>query len=878
MLKKVFLILIIGVLLLSCSNKNNDVVTEEVKPEPIKEVVVEPESEPAPEPEPVEEETKQFTVEVDTDSINTNITSNIDLDEEVEFTQLDEITMESEHFAVVASHQAKLFPLIDLKTEDDLEKLTDGTPIDIGTIIPLEDTIEKETTDWNNYFKYEKNYNYFYKTTINGTTGLIWGADLNLKMKTLEDAKKLSYYYSKDTKSENFLPFNGTRDLSDKVQNKLVEDRVAFETVSPNEYRLSLDYPDDMVALYKLESAKRENTIFISTDLIVHSIHLIFNNFLQSIEEHDMLPNLNLLVDNFLKTITQYKNSDTKEYERYTELLNQVENYFMVAKVLINYSEDEKVINELLSSYPEEIKAEYELIKAHGGFVESPTLKYREDYSQYIPRGHYTKNDKLRAYFMSMMWFGRIHMHITSSDSPIVLSDKDSNDTSYQGTTMALLINKIAKEDETLYKLWRSLFDPITYLIGESDDLSFYDIFPVMEYVDTENFPQWMSDAENINSFIKLAEGTLRAPQIAGNSVFLAPSEDNKLPPMGYRLFGQRFTYDSSIHMKLSPPRLKGRVWVNGLDIMTAFGSKSAAELLNTSEGDTPYANAYKKTMGDFITFFKNSDDEFWGKTFYNRYLDLIRQITKFEQGAGYYYTHKAKWNQKSLTTAHAAWAELRHDTILYVKQVYAERAGGGDMEATFRTVPFERPIHYVEPNMDFYIALSKLLKDTVNNVDFNSMGKEYKDKFQKLAEMTNKLMEIVELEMQDKPISEKQNKYLTTVPSLLARIVLSAEAGMAGYIEDTDSIKLPIIADVFTQSEVGEVLEIGTGIPYRMYVTLNDSHGGKRVATGYSFSYYEFHHPMGDRLTNEKWRAEVYRTNADLSERLPFWAKDILE
>lgn len=28
----------------------------------------------------------------------------------------------------------------------------------------------------------------------------------------------------------------------------------------------------------------------------------------------------------------------------------------------------------------------------------------KEDYSQYIPRGHYDKTDQLKAYFKSMMW------------------------------------------------------------------------------------------------------------------------------------------------------------------------------------------------------------------------------------------------------------------------------------------------------------------------------------------------------------------------------------------------------------------------------------------------------------------------------------------
>lgn len=872
MLKKVVFIVLLFTLIISCSGKKEETVV-------IKEKTEEPKVE-APVVEEKEEPIKQeLDMELKYSSLlNSEVIKNVDLNEEVEFGKLDDAELESSGFAVVASKQAKLFPIVDLKTNEDLANLEEGVSIPIGTIIPLKGHIERETEDWDNFFNYEKDYNYFYKTTFNGEQGLVWGADLNLKMKNLEDAKKLAYYYYKDTKSENFLPFNGKRDLDKATQNKLIKDRIAFESVSPKEYRLSLDYPDDMVALYKLESKKRENTIFISTDLMVHSVHLVFNNFLQSIEENDMLPKLEILVENYLTEIKKYKEEDTKEFPNYTELLNHVENYFMVAKVLINYTEDEAKTTPLLNSYPEVIKKEYDLIKAHSGFEKSPTLNYREDYSQYVPRGHYTKNDKLKAYFIAMMWFGRIQMHMTTSDAPVLGSSEDSSGPSYQGTTMALLINKIAKDDESLFKQWQELFDPITYIVGESDDLSFYDVFPVLEEADFENFPQWISNEENIFNYLKKVESKLRAPQISGNSVFFSPSENNEMPPLGYRLFGQRFTYDSSIHMKLSEPRLAGRPWVNGLDIMTAFGSKSAANLLEQTEGKEPYSDSYKKTMGDFVTFFGESKDDFWGKTFYNRYLDLIRQLTLFEQGSGYYFTHKSKWNQKSLLSSHAAWAELRHDTILYVKQVYAERAGGGEMEATFRTIPYERPIHFVEPNIGFYIALDKLLNDTLKNINFNKMGSEYRDKFMKLKEMSKKLTEIVELEMQDKPISKQQNEYLATVPSLLARIVLSAEAGMAGYIEDTDSIKLPIIADVFTQSDEGKVLEIGTGIPYRIYVALNDSHGGKRIATGYSFSYYEFQHPMSDRLTNEKWRADIYSNNPDLDKRLPFWAKDILD
>ncbi|MBP5792523.1 MAG: DUF3160 domain-containing protein, partial [Spirochaetaceae bacterium] len=50
-------------------------------------------------------------------------------------------------------------------------------------------------------------------------------------------------------------------------------------------------------------------------------------------------------------------------------------------------------------------------------FEFSDGVKYTEDYSQYKPRGHYTKNERLKAYFRTMMWFGRINFCLADPDS-----------------------------------------------------------------------------------------------------------------------------------------------------------------------------------------------------------------------------------------------------------------------------------------------------------------------------------------------------------------------------------------------------------------------------------------------------------------------------
>ena len=50
---------------------------------------------------------------------------------------------------------------------------------------------------------------------------------------------------------------------------------------------------------------------------------------------------------------------------------------------------------------------EFEKIKAHTGFEKSSLFPYELDYSQYIPRGHYTRSKDFERYFKAMMWYGQ---------------------------------------------------------------------------------------------------------------------------------------------------------------------------------------------------------------------------------------------------------------------------------------------------------------------------------------------------------------------------------------------------------------------------------------------------------------------------------------
>ena len=64
----------------------------------------------------------------------------------------------------------------------------------------------------------------------------------------------------------------------------------------------------------------------------------------------------------------------------------------------------------------------------------------------------------------------------------------------------------------------------------------------------------------------------------------------------------------------------------------------------------------------------------------------------------------------------------------------------------------------------------------------------------------------------------------------------------------------MALIADVHTDPNSGQVLEVGVGNVAAAAVTVQTDHGAVEV-TGPIFSYYEFLQPMAQRLTDAQWQ-----------------------
>lgn len=141
------------------------------------------------------------------------------------------------------------------------------------------------------------------------------------------------------------------------------------------------------------------------------------------------------------------------------------------------------------------VRAELALIAAHCGRARSPLFGQSVDYSQFVPRGHYTGSDSLRRYFQAMTWYGRISFPLDGPDAAL-------------RTRQALLLVRSLTLVPALGTAWAAVFDPITAWVGQNDDLTAREYIAIAARVYGTTAPvSALADTAKLASFIRTGCG-----------------------------------------------------------------------------------------------------------------------------------------------------------------------------------------------------------------------------------------------------------------------------------------------------------------------------------------------------------------------------------
>ena len=606
-------------------------------------------------------------------------------------------------------------------------------------------------------------------------------------------------------------------------------------------------------------------------------------------------------------------------------------------------AEFERYLFEIPEVVKELVQSEIELIEAHRGWEYSPIFIYQEDYSQYVPRGHYTKSERLKNYFKVLMWYGRMTALIEGSPS---LSPGESlcsgriegiisNYDARIQTLQAFLLTKEFINNSELQERWNRIYVITSFLVGFSDDLGPYEYAKVLQKIGaeergmvninelTEKYDQLKEAVRGLPYNPKIYSGLgacellMPCPPLSKEDIQELKKQAKSLlaQTKGFRLMGQRFTLDSWLFSEIvSPysgeydgPKLplpteekpftftwnddyeefrnnRPFTWVKtdveacpppatrevrgfprGLDLMALLGSPRAWDILEYS-GDTRYTD-YEKTFFQLKDYLDSLKPEDWFGNLYLNWLYVLKSL-HVEFGEGYpTFMQTFAWRDKELCTTLASWSQLRHDTILYVKQSYTMAEKGG---------MFEPPVvGYVEPVSEFYARLLNLtrmtlagFKNLIPPEEMESLMVE--SGLNRFAEILSRLLDISRKELKNLPLDEEDYSFIENFGSISKDLINIISGGDV----EPEAFQTVLVADVHTEGNTEKVLEEGTGFVKTAIVAYKLPQGHIILGAGPVFSYYEFKQPMDERLTDEAW-IEILNNNPPPE---PDWVKGFSE
>jgi hypothetical protein len=573
---------------------------------------------------------------------------------------------------------------------------------------------------------------------------------------------------------------------------------------------------------------------FITTDLYLQVLHKHFSSLLQKIEETKLVPLMtNLMKGAYEQTLNVEAKSGTDE-----ELKNASKwsaTYFAIAHSLITG----KTMEEIPATIDEEYAAEMEKILSSSD-VGSAFLKTDNfQYSQFKPRGNYTKTDTLENYFRCIKWLNTAPVYITEDQS--LLS--------------ALIIASAIKQSPELLAAFEKFNEAIKFIVGDEDNLSIATLISIIPDADAGNVAAF-NTTEKLKS-IREQLAVLKVDKITPKAERAVAAKE--LAQQSILFTAGRYTFDAEILSRLIhvlQPEPK-RPFPKGLDVFAALGNKEAENILQHDYNEPNKWKAYPDSLQKLQTQFVNYAD--WDKNIYTKTFSAINALHSSDE-AYPLFMKTPSWSKKNLITSLAAWAQLKHDMLLYSEQPYAAEAGEGGGP------PPPKHLSYVEPNVKFWEASLSLLELQENTLTKLNLGNDEITAITKeLKEIGNHLLTVSRKELANEKVSDPEFESINWLGGQIE--YLTFKICGTDHLPEKEKL-VALVADVYNYN--GQYLEEAVGMVDEIYV-VTEINGKPYLTKGAVFSYYEF--TSGSPMTDEEWSNKISKPN---TLQRPLWVKDI--
>ncbi len=535
---------------------------------------------------------------------------------------------------------------------------------------------------------------------------------------------------------------------------------------------------------------------YITEDFLVLAYCMTLNGAITDIEEKTLLPHFRSLVEG-LAVAASKTDEPAGDNLDFLAVLSAL----LSGKDAPQWAADRKKVSEELAR-----------VREAKGLSRSELMLQTVDYSQFLPRGKYTRSEELGHYFRAMRYAGTILFPVTAS-AATGISDTQADRLTGQALAMAGLISK----DEKLSALYASFESNLTWLFGPAEDLTLVDyVTAAQSKKETRNIRQ---------NLLETARREGRQPEIIGGLVDVSRLEEGLTPAdvlTGWRFLPQHFSPDSAAFQNLVHDRVgeySGKekkpfslTMIDGkavkgyplsLELMAMFGSETASNYL-AQAGEIFYQGYSEAAEGAREQLLRPAGLP-------SAHLRVI----------DYWLSRGQTDDLRRLNTALSFWTWHRYINILYAKQSYTVTGKGITMDNR------ERKTAWLEPAPELYLYLENLAGQFTSRFPSAIM--------ESLRGILGRCGEIAHRELNEQPLTESEVSFLNSLDQSL----LPLTGGKDG----------PIVVDVHTEPNDGQVLEEAIGWPTSVPIKRDGAE-----CRGALFTYAEFKQPMDDRLTDEAW------------------------
>lgn len=627
--------------------------------------------------------------------------------------------------------------------------------------------------------------------------------------------------------------------------------------------------------------------VFVTTDSILHLFHVVFDCSLRMVEYQTFYPMIfDVTQHAFAKSLSDYNTIPHDVSVKYWAVRNATV-YFAVALSLISgenatvpddlATDVDFYLNEIYADAPRFVEAGDWLYPVEDRF-ESATISL--DFTQFTVRGHYLGESRLEQYFRTMMWYGNFPICVPRNDESYIWS------VSHIDEAATIYARDILKQNPQYFDEWMMVYNVTSTLVGESDSISPLDIETALHnaFGDSDQYLDLVAAPGGLTTFRDELDKPEYAQKILGQA--LQTFDPLKRYPLVFQFMGQRYIPDSFMFQMLCWDKTgtidHRRILPKGLDVWAVLGSERAYDLL---QPDFSYVG-FVANLEVLKNNFANLREDDWQCSSYMSWMHSLQSLINIEYDTSYpAFMRTSAWQDEKLNTASGSWAQLRHDTLLYAKQVYIP------------TLICSYPEAFVEPNPTFYSRMQQLSEKTIEAFSILPTNgaapivPHYQetivmDSLETIKSVTQKLETISTKELAKQPLAGEETTFIKqiayTVESCNAVNVVgwyvTTIQNIAQAANYTQLLDVPLIVDVatFPPGDIQfppQILHVGVGYVNALVVLYPMLNGTLVTAVGPVFSYYEFPLIGTKRLNDDEWKTMLTWSNR--SEYMPQWIKD---